>query len=76
MAHDARQWLAAFAAELGTEPPTDEQLDLLLDLAGVAARASERIAAPITCWLVARAGVDPREALAAGHRLAEEISTE
>ncbi len=76
MAQDARQWLAAFAAELGTEPPTDEQFDLLLDLAGVAARASERIAAPLTCWIVARAGVDPGEALATGRRLAEATSVD
>ena len=46
------------------------ELDMLLELAGIAAHASERPAAPITCWLVGRVGLDPRDALAAGQRLA------
>jgi hypothetical protein len=74
MAQNAQQWLTAYAAEIGTEPPTDEQMDLLLELAGVAARASERTAAPVTCWLTARAGIEPRDALAAGRRLADDTS--
>jgi hypothetical protein len=60
----ARRWLASFAAELGTEPPDDETISALLDLAGVAAHASQRTAAPIACWLVARAGVTPADGLA------------
>ena len=59
-----RDWISELAQHLGTEPPTDEELDQLLDLAGVAAHASERIAAPIACWMVGRAGVDPASALA------------
>jgi len=35
----------------------------LLDLAGVAAHASARPAAPIAAYLVGRAGVDPDTAL-------------
>jgi hypothetical protein len=35
----------------------------VLDLAGEAAHASQRIAAPVACWLAARAGVDLDEAL-------------
>jgi hypothetical protein len=65
-------WLGSFAAEVGTAPPTGEELDLLLELARIAAHASERAAAPITCWLAARAGVAPRDALAVGKRLAGE----
>jgi hypothetical protein len=60
----ARRWLAGFAAELGTELPDDDAIAALLDLAGVAAHASQRAAAPIACWLVARAGVTPAEGLA------------
>ncbi|HBX76504.1 MAG TPA: hypothetical protein DEG43_02550 [Acidimicrobiaceae bacterium] len=53
------EWIAAFAAGLGVEPPTDEVVEQLLDLAGIAAHSSERIAAPIACWLIGRAGLDP-----------------
>lgn len=70
MAQNLQDWLARFAAEVGTAPPTSEELDVLLELASVAAHASERPAAPITCWLAARAGVAPAEALATGRRLA------
>ncbi len=70
-----QDWLAGFAAEIGTTPPTREELDVLLELAGVAARASQRPAAPITCWLAGRAGLDPRDALAVGQRLARDSET-
>ena len=66
---NARQWLEAFAVRLGTEPPTTEQFKQLLDLAGEAAHASERVAAPVACWLAARAGAEPDQAL----RLAREV---
>ena len=72
MAQNMQGWLAVFAAEVGTAPPTGEELDLLLELARIAAHASERAAAPITCWLAARAGVEPRDALAVGKRLTGE----
>jgi hypothetical protein len=67
---NAREWLAAFAEKLGTEPPSTEEFKTLLDLAGEAAHSSERVAAPLSCWLAARAGVDPDEAL----RLARELT--
>jgi hypothetical protein len=60
---NAREWLAAYASRLGTEAPTTEEFKQLLDLAGHAAHASERVAAPVACWLAARAGVEPAEAL-------------
>jgi hypothetical protein len=72
MAQDVQDWLAGFAAEAGTAPPTREEQDMLLELAGIAAHASERTAAPITCWIAARAGVEPRDALAIGKRLVGE----
>jgi hypothetical protein len=65
---EVRTWLAAFAARLGVAPPTDTELDTLLQLAGTASRASARQAAPVACWLAARAGVTPARAL----ELAEE----
>ena len=60
---NAKEWFAGFAAELGVAPPTGDEIRDLLQLAGEAAHASERLAAPVTCWLIARAGVSPAEAL-------------
>jgi hypothetical protein len=57
------EWLGAFAARLGVDPPDDATVDALLDLAGVAAHASERTAAPVACWLTAHAGLSPADAL-------------
>jgi hypothetical protein len=65
----APEWIAAFARALGIEPPDDATVATLLDLAGVAAHASERTAAPIACWMIGRAGLSPVEA----QRLAESI---
>jgi hypothetical protein len=59
------EWLAGFAARLGVPAPSDDEIDELLTLAGAAARASARQAAPVACWLAARAGVSPADALAA-----------
>lgn len=68
---DAREWIDAYAAELGIEPPSPEEIDTLLALAGIAAHASERQAAPISCWLAATAGLEPDRALALARRLAD-----
>ena len=65
----ADEWLAAFAAAAGVEPPTAGEIATLLDLAGHAAHASERTAAPITCWLAATAGLSPGDALALAESL-------
>ncbi|MCU1495517.1 MAG: hypothetical protein JWO62_3281 [Acidimicrobiaceae bacterium] len=56
------QWLAAFAERLGVSAPSPDEVDQLLALAGTAAHASERTAAPVACWLAARAGVAPERA--------------
>ena len=65
-----KEWIALFAAALGVEPPTDAETEQLLALAAVAAHASERTAAPVSCWLIARAGVAPSDALAIAGRVA------
>ena len=57
------EWIQAFADHLGVERPERAEVEALLDLAGVAAHASERTAAPIACWLIGRAGLDPEDAL-------------
>lgn len=63
------EWIAAFADRLGVPAPDDATIAVLLDLAGVAAHASARTAAPIACWLVGRAAVDPADALAAAQAI-------
>jgi hypothetical protein len=69
---NAREWIAAYAAELGVEPPTAAEFSTLLDLAAVAAHSSERIAAPVACWLSARAEQTPEESLEVARRLSGE----
>jgi hypothetical protein len=59
---NAKEWLAEFAARLGTDPPTTEEFAAILDLAGTAAHASDRVAAPAATWLAAKAGRSPAEA--------------
>jgi Domain of unknown function (DUF6457) len=58
------EWIRAFADELGAPPPDETTVEQLLALAAVAAHGSERTAAPIACYLVGQAGVDPRRAAA------------
>jgi hypothetical protein len=61
---NANEWLQAFADKLGTAAPTTDEFKALLDLAAEAAHASERVAAPVACWVAAKAGMTPDEALA------------
>lgn len=68
---DGPEWIAQFAAEAGVSAPTEEEVQQLLALAGIAAHASERTAAPISCWIAARAALDPAEARALAARLAD-----
>jgi hypothetical protein len=74
MTLDTRGWLDRYAAALGSPPITDEDVETLLALAGVAAHASERTAAPVSCYLAALAGVKPAEALAAARRVADDLA--
>ena len=66
---NAREWIDAYAERLGTEPPSTEEFKALLDLAAVAAHASERVAAPVSCWVAARANVAPAAALQAAREI-------
>ena len=60
----AKEWIAAYAERLGVEPPDATELKAILDLASEAAHGSERIAAPVACWLSAKAGRSLEESLA------------
>lgn len=57
------EWLARFADAAGVPAPTQADVDTLLSVAGVAAHASERTAAPVTCWIASVAGLSPDAAL-------------
>lgn len=52
----AEEWIERFAAELGVAPPGEEDFARVLELASVAAHSSERMAAPLACWLAAATG--------------------
>ncbi len=69
---NAPDWLAAYADKLGIPAPTKDELKAVLDLAGEAAHQSQRIAAPVACWLAARAGADLETAM----RLAREVDAD
>ena len=66
---NAREWIDAFSAQVGAEPPTDDEIKKLLDLAAVAAHSSERIAAPIACWIGGTTGASIEELQAAAERV-------
>lgn len=63
MSTPASAWLAAFAERLGVDALSTSEVDEILAMAGIAAHASERTAAPVACWLAARVGITPGEAL-------------
>jgi hypothetical protein len=69
---NATEWLAAYADKLGTAAPSRDEFKAILDLAGEAAHSSERVAAPVACWLAAKAGVG----LDAAMKLAREVDSD
>jgi hypothetical protein len=66
----AQEWLKSFARQLGVEPPDEHTMETLLAVASNAAHASERLAAPIACYLIGLAGADPAAALELSEGLA------
>lgn len=65
----AEAWIESFAAASGTAAPSDSEIDRVLKLAAVAAHSSERIAAPLACWIAGREGIDLNEAIAMAERI-------
>ena len=64
----AAEWIAAFARQLDIEPLDDSTIKQLLDLAGIAAHDSQRVAAPLACYMIGLAGVAPGAALEMAQR--------
>ena len=73
---NAETWIEAFAAEASGAPPTETEIGKLLKLAAVAAHSSERIAAPLACWIAGREGLDLDEAIAVAERIGDSDSSE
>lgn len=69
----SEQWVERFAAAVGSPAPTTEEIEALLGLAGIAAHASERTAAPLSTWLAGRAELSAAEAKDVAERLAAEL---
>jgi len=67
---EPQEWLASFADRLGLDELSQSDIDTLLEIASIAAHTSERLAAPLPCYLIGRAGIAPIEAKA----IAEEIA--
>ena len=72
----AEEWIASFAGAVGAEAPDEEQIAKLLKLAAVAAHSSERIAAPIACWIAGSADVDVDRAIAEKGPIAQRLAKE
>jgi hypothetical protein len=60
----AEEWIDQYARALGLPAPDASEIAAILQLASVAAHASERLAAPVACYLAARAGRSLEEAQA------------
>jgi hypothetical protein len=67
------EWIAAFAREAGVERPSPEEVRELLELAGTAAHASERTAAPLACWIVGRSQLSLAELSAVAERVGASV---
>lgn len=66
------EWIAAFAVAAGVKRPSPDEIRELLDLAGTAAHASERTAAPLACWIAGRSGLSLAQLRRAAERVASQ----
>jgi hypothetical protein len=67
---NAKEWIAAYAERLAIDAPTADELKAILDLAAEAAHASQRIAAPVACWMSAKAGRSLEESIVLAREVA------
>jgi hypothetical protein len=61
----AREFLEVFAAQVGVPAPSQREFDAPLEVVSVAARTSERVAAPLPCWMGGARSLPAAEPLAA-----------
>jgi hypothetical protein len=67
----AEEWIRTFAEEIGAGAPAQAEVEKILRLASIAAHASERMAAPIACWLAGGAGTSLDAAIEAAEGLGD-----
>jgi hypothetical protein len=65
---EPKQWIINFAQETGIDPPDDEEVTRLLELAAEAAHSSARTAAPIACWIAGKTGLSAADLMEAARR--------
>jgi hypothetical protein len=68
---NARSWISAYAERLGADAPSRDEFEAILALAAEAAHRSERGAAPVACWVAAKAAVPLTDALEAARGIDE-----
>lgn len=73
---EATRWLNEFALAARGDALSNDEHELILTLAGVAAHAAERTVAPLTCWIAATAGLSPTAALEIARELATRLATD
>jgi hypothetical protein len=66
---NAKSWISAYADRVGTVAPTLDEFEAILELAAEAPHSSERVAAPVACWVAAKAGLPLEDALAAARAI-------
>lgn len=67
---NAQEFLDAFAAAVDVPAPTAQEFDTLLEVAAIAAHSSERLAAPLACWMGGASGMPAADLLRAAQRVA------
>lgn len=72
----AQAWIETYAHQLGVDPLDADTIETLLQLAGIAAHTSERLAAPLACYLVGVAGITPELALEVAQTTAAQAGAE
>ena len=73
---DADEWIAEFAAAAGSKAPDQAEIERILKLAAVAAHSSERIAAPLACWIAGGAGLGLERAIELAEGIAPAASAD
>lgn len=68
----AQEWIDEFARSAQVPAPDDERFAELLELAATAAHSSERVAAPIACYLAGMSSRPLDELRAAADRIGTE----
>ena len=66
------EWIREFAAAIGVPVPSRDELDAVLALAGIAAHASARTAAPPACWLAGASGKPLSDLIVAAERIGDQ----